>query len=1109
MRKVAIFMSDFHLGQKNRMEEFHVDNEFAELLGRLSLYHQDDEVDLVLLGDVLDLWTTVTSAEEERADTIADVDLYLPVTSRTQLRKAEVKEADKCIAIVRNHRGFFEALGRFIVDNPQKRQVIYTPGNHDHSLVSPRLQRIIIGAMITEDVKRTWKIRHPQLRHIRLDDRVKFQLYYESDYLQVYAEHGNQLTYEGMFRYEDEKHQSTFERFGSECPGYVQYKTVSVRGLRCAPKLNGILINAFNPTNWIRMASWLFFHGYVRALVYLQRYRIQYAQSDDERVRWARHRLPAEWKTALFLVRARLFNATKDEFGDIIPRLFEQDPDPRTMPLVGHKLDASTVTTLIMGHSHGARDVDVPGFKSLKYYNTGSWILTEDRGRECVDQTWVTVSRELPVAILQLSEGAGGSFITVSDKFGRTVTLKVRCPDLLEGLEVYDQVLIETDEAGVVSNIVTDDPHSRKTIDREMIRRRIEVGVVSASPATTDGTPLDPILRKMDLRVGDLMLFRWKFGSTLWRLARTHPFRELLGALPGIMTAAINRWGTSSYWNHIAMVFGSPSEQEEGHHYNDPLIIESVPNTGVGIHSPRHYMEYPNEWNFAVLRLRGALLNKWEARRMLRRITAGYMGAVYDMESVVSGVIHHVALTMDAKGRSALSGIVSGAALTSLVATIALLVWGGATLYHNGAAVLEQSSDWIVAHMNVSELASPAEFSWSFPTMGRYALAVGSGILALVLSCYVLYYLARLAVTAWFASTAAVGAIGGFLIVPIMADIAGNWTRKSTAQRLGFVVLWCCTLLPVMVLGLVGDSRYQLSEQLDAGLVEYVIMLLMLSSLCAVLFAGSLARYATPVIEGIGLGVDRVHAWIDETRGMLGWRRRERGKCGDETIHTQFICSGLIQEALVETANSLQSSARHVIVNPDWNPTLPRAEQACIVRNTLPRHFAQSGAFAWTHLFIDNVLTENPSASHRAQAHTPLLADRGPLCRSGLHSIKLGFVAACLTIVGTFDGDLLAKMMKPVWGERFTGEQVGTVALILAVVCGMSAIRWARKAQRALALGPNRRGRALAIYGLVSGALSAVIGVSQLAFFSTLHIGVGIIVVTLFVGLGSAFLLLF
>ena len=30
MKKVAIFMSDFHLGQGDQMEEFHADEEFAE-----------------------------------------------------------------------------------------------------------------------------------------------------------------------------------------------------------------------------------------------------------------------------------------------------------------------------------------------------------------------------------------------------------------------------------------------------------------------------------------------------------------------------------------------------------------------------------------------------------------------------------------------------------------------------------------------------------------------------------------------------------------------------------------------------------------------------------------------------------------------------------------------------------------------------------------------------------------------------------------------------------------------------------------------------------------------------------------------------------------------
>ena len=94
MKKVAIFMSDFHLGQNDQMEEFHTDNEFAELLGRLSFVHADDEVDLVLLGDVIDLWTAINAAERNAA-TPKDVDLYLPVDDPLAIPTAIDKEIDK------------------------------------------------------------------------------------------------------------------------------------------------------------------------------------------------------------------------------------------------------------------------------------------------------------------------------------------------------------------------------------------------------------------------------------------------------------------------------------------------------------------------------------------------------------------------------------------------------------------------------------------------------------------------------------------------------------------------------------------------------------------------------------------------------------------------------------------------------------------------------------------------------------------------------------------------------------------------------------------------------------------------------------------------------
>ena len=1110
MKKVAIFMSDFHLGQKNRMEEFHVDNEFAELLGRLSLYHDEDEVDLVLLGDILDLWTTVISPQEEIADTIQDIDLYLPAESKDDVEIAENKEAQKVKAIVRNHPDFFEAIGRFLADNPRKRWVRYIPGNHDHSMVCEKLQNIVVTAILTPSVMRLSEVRNPKTTKARLLDRILFQPYYDDEYLQVYAEHGNQLTFGGIFRYDDEKLQSTFTQFGAECPGYVQFKTVSGRSLRLAPKLNGLLLGSFNPTNWLRLASWLLFRGYFRALIYLQRFRIQYLHSIDPRIVWARQELPTEWKTLLHLVRTRFFSATQDEFGDMTPKLFEQDEDPIAMPLCGCKLDPNKTKTLILGHSHGARDIDLPGIKGLKYYNTGSWILLQDKGREVVEQTWVTVSRKLPATIIDILKTS--SAIVVSDKSGRTVELKLDTPGLLDGIAIWDQVLIETNEKSVVTGITKDNSFSRTVIDRQIVHRRVELGRSADSPTTTDGTPLNHVVRSIDFRVGDLMLFHWNFGTYLWRIMRTHPFRDLLSAIPGVVTGAINRLGTSTYWNHIAMVYGSPSERHESEHYNDPLIIEALPDTGVSIHTLRHYLEYPKEWDFAVLRLKGPLLDTWEARRLLRRVTVGYLGAAYDIETVARGTIQYAALTMDAKGRSALGGAMYGAILGVVICTVAITWLAGRHLYGNWFTWESYLTHWFQVLGNV-RAALIEEFSDWPPDI----LAVGMKVVELLglviggtVGAYLIYRLCRLAAMAWLIATAAVGSAMGLCIVPVMADIADGWVEKPTAQRIGFVLIWFSPLFLLLLSdSIIGPSVGKEWQEV----FKVQVMLVLTAALITVLFARTINNISQPIVDWISRCFTLALTQLDRLYTILGWPTHHESKCDNSSLQQQFICSGLVQEAFVETTRELSNAnMESVVVNPDWNVNRSAADQTRIFRSTLPKHFALAEKkFTWTYLYLDGVLTPDPSPSHKAQAFTsPLRLKRPHLCQPSVRAIKCGFTGVFLTILASVaGGDIVGALPKGLFQIDLSEGRTKSVLLFLAVILGITAIVFAKKAQKDLALDPNKRGRALATYGFISGGAATAIGVANLEILLGIPFIHGFIGYILFLGLGSALLLLF
>jgi UDP-2,3-diacylglucosamine pyrophosphatase LpxH len=153
MKKVAIFMSDFHLGQMGRMEEFYADKEFAELLARLSLEHANEVVDLVLLGDVMDLWTTIVDEVEITALKSADIPLYFPVVEDNRKHAVE-QEMRKAEAILKAHPAFFTALGLFLLQDPRHRRVLYIPGNHDHSGGPPRATAIQASIVTAPAVRR-------------------------------------------------------------------------------------------------------------------------------------------------------------------------------------------------------------------------------------------------------------------------------------------------------------------------------------------------------------------------------------------------------------------------------------------------------------------------------------------------------------------------------------------------------------------------------------------------------------------------------------------------------------------------------------------------------------------------------------------------------------------------------------------------------------------------------------------------------------------------------------------------------------------------------------------------------------------------------------------
>lgn len=189
MEKVTIVLSDLHLGRTDELEDF-VDvneNAFVRFLKRQSDDHKNRKIDLVILGDFLDIWQNATE-QEKHAEHSKDVSIA--VDPDLDLNRAK--------EIVAKHSPAFEGLRDFLESNADRCRIIITPGNHDHSLILGDIQEI---------VKRAIAGNSDSLRK-----KLILKTYYDEPELGIYAEHGNQ--FDGNNDYQD------FHHFGTETAGY-------------------------------------------------------------------------------------------------------------------------------------------------------------------------------------------------------------------------------------------------------------------------------------------------------------------------------------------------------------------------------------------------------------------------------------------------------------------------------------------------------------------------------------------------------------------------------------------------------------------------------------------------------------------------------------------------------------------------------------------------------------------------------------------------------------------------------------------------------------------------------------------------------------------------
>ena len=405
MNKVAIFISDLHLGRGDELDDFARENEAAliRFLGQQSIKFLSWEVDLVLLGDFLDIWQIAKDVEKKAPDT-KEIDLSLLNTL----------EEDRVRQIVGAHPGTFSALSAFLAAEPAKRRLFFVIGNHDHSLVDDQVQGVVQEAIAGGDPA--------------LASRVVFGHYYDAPALSTYAEHGNQL--------DENNDYDHFADFGAESPGFYFVRLFWNRLESLEPKLDEWdWWNAFkaiwedkNLSHLLRPAV-RFFYQYrndPRPFKRIDVPGVPFFEVSGKLIPVTGRPLPEfpdvlvsdRLNTELIFstvpatenkLRALYHNPTHAEFKEAVdeilrekfsgraPQVPEPQPtvpefgllpdeyvtavagmfapsgkEPETMPMKGCALNPDTYKYVLLGHTHADKEEHLADL-DVTYFNTGTW----------------------------------------------------------------------------------------------------------------------------------------------------------------------------------------------------------------------------------------------------------------------------------------------------------------------------------------------------------------------------------------------------------------------------------------------------------------------------------------------------------------------------------------------------------------------------------------------------------------------------------------------------------------------------------------------------------------------------------------------------------------
>lgn len=401
LNKASYVISDLHIGVKNETDRFDGEKELKKFLTQISDKHKTDSVEVVLLGDSIDIWQVVSIPESKESE----IPVLFPVHDEQEIANSVKTVNEDITKIFKVNSTIPTTIQEFLSSGPGKK-IIYVIGNHDHPAVNKEVQEHIKKGLLGE-------------KYNDLKDCIEFRTNYDNPELAVYGEHGNQ--YDKYNYYKD------FSNFNNESSGYY------VNVLFWEP------INRLNPNpRESRTAIEMLIRGLFKFkdMLNVKKYHDKYKNDD---------RLPDDVKVipkAVIILedfvrnllnredlksdRKKLFDIADDnsnpfsrkgiiktlptkfkvpERGHILEDVskevnkYEKGMFMRILPYIGKYLNGTDFKTevskffekdkhpllkketldkdkykfVLMGHTHIVKEEQIDEKTGIKYYNTGSW----------------------------------------------------------------------------------------------------------------------------------------------------------------------------------------------------------------------------------------------------------------------------------------------------------------------------------------------------------------------------------------------------------------------------------------------------------------------------------------------------------------------------------------------------------------------------------------------------------------------------------------------------------------------------------------------------------------------------------------------------------------